>query len=235
MPNVKLEICCGGINDVKLLKDLPIGRIELNCATEIGGLTPSIATLKAAKALTSIPIVCMVRPRTGNFIYTKEELAVMYEEAENLIANGADGIVCGILGDDYRIDSEAMKKMRQIARDKELIFHRAMDDIEDKAEACEELIAIGVDRILLMGLESEDFLDCLKRTAHLNDSFGHRIEFEPGGGINEDNILDVIKMTKAQNIHGSFKEVVEDPISHSRYNRTSYERIIKVLKILKRI
>ena len=232
---LKLEICCGGINDIELLKDLPIDRIELNSALELGGLTPTIETLKKAKELTDIPIVTMVRPRCGSFIYSASELELMYKEAKRLIDNGADGIVTGILGDDYRVNVEAMQKMKTIVKDKELIFHRAIDSIEDKADAVNTLINIGVDRILLMGLASEDFLYSIKRIAHLNESFGNKIEFQPGGGINEDNILDVVKMTKVSSIHGSFKESIEDPISKEAYYQTSQKRIINLLKILKRL
>ena len=232
---LKLEICCGGINDIELLKDLPIDRIELNSALELGGLTPTIETLKKAKELTDIPIVTMVRPRCGSFIYSASELELMYKEAKRLIDNGADGIVTGILGDDYRVNVEAMQKMKMIVKDKELIFHRAIDSIEDKVDAVNTLINIGVDRILLMGLASEDFLDSIKRIAHLNESFGNKIEFQPGGGINEDNILDVVKMTKVTSIHGSFKESIEDPISQETYYQTSQKRIINLLKILKRL
>ena len=232
---LKLEICCGGINDIELLKDLPIDRIELNSALELGGLTPTIETLKKAKELTDIPIVTMVRPRCGSFIYSASELELMYKEAKRLIDNGADGIVTGILGDDYRVNVEAMQKMKTIVKDKELIFHRAIDSIEDKADAVNTLINIGIDRILLMGLASEDFLYSIKRIAHLNESFGNKIEFQPGGGINEDNILDVVKMTKVTSIHGSFKESIEDPISKETYYQTSKKRIIDLLKILKRL
>ena len=69
----------------------------MNSALELGGLTPSLATLILAKQKTSCPIVCMIRPRTAGFEYTEIQFQTMLKDAEILLKNGADGIVFGFL------------------------------------------------------------------------------------------------------------------------------------------
>ncbi len=227
MKRAKLEVCCGSIDDVIAIKDLDCDRIELNCALELGGLTPSLSTLKMAKQYTDKPIMCMVRCRGNNFIYSKEELEVMYADARLLIENGADGLVFGALSEDETIDIEALKMMRLIAKDKTLVFHKAFDVIKDKEKALKILIAEGVDRILLMNETGEDILQAAKRIGMYHDTYGDKIEFLPGGGITEENILKILSLTKADQIHGTFKKIDTTGI------KVAKERVKKTLTILK--
>lgn len=232
MKRAKLEICCGNIKDVIAIKGLDYDRIELNSALELGGLTPSINTLIEAKKITDKPIMCMVRTKTGDFNYTKAEKEVMYKDAEMLIKNGTDGIVFGFLDEDDKIDIEALKHMRAITKGKELVFHKAFDLIKDKEEAIEILIDHGVDRILLMNEKGEDLYDAAKRIGQYHEKYGDKIELLAGGGINEDNILKILSLTKSGQCHGTFKVAVEyDGLSHIAVSR---ERVSKTIEILSR-
>ena len=49
--NIKVEICCGTIDDCLVANEFEVDRIELNSALELGGLTPSVATLRMAKKM----------------------------------------------------------------------------------------------------------------------------------------------------------------------------------------
>lgn len=230
MKDVKLEVCCGNINDVLAIQGLDYDRIELNSALELGGLTPSIATLKAAKRLTDKPICCMVRTRGAGFTYSKAEIDVMKKDAELLIENGADGIVFGFLDESGKIDVDALKEMREITKGKDLVFHKAFDLIEDKEEAIAILIASGVDRILLMNENNEDFEEALVRIGNYQTKYGDKIQLLPGGGITEDNILHVLSITGTTQIHGTFKEVIDDGVGS--YVTVSRKRVGNVIKIL---
>ncbi len=230
MKRARLEVCCGNIKDVMAIKGLDYDRIELNSALELGGLTPSLHTLIEAKKITDRPIMCMVRTKTGDFFYTDEEKEVMYKDAKELIDHGADGIVFGFLDADDHIDIPALKKMRAITAGKELVFHKAFDLIKDKEEALEILIDNGVDRVLLMNENGEDLLDAAERIGRYHDLYGDRIELLPGGGINEDNILKVLSLTKSGQCHGTFKKVVErEGLTHITVSRQRTEKVIEIL------
>ena len=89
--NIKVEICCGTIDDCLVAAKYNVDRIELNSALELGGLTPSIATLRMAKKMVDLPICCMVRPRTSGFMYTDWEMVMEYSQRVDYVR------VCGIM------------------------------------------------------------------------------------------------------------------------------------------
>lgn len=230
MKRAKIEICCGNINDIVNIQGLDYDRIELNSALELGGLTPSINTLKEAKKLTDKPIMCMVRTKTGDFTYTQAEKEVMYEDARLLLENGADGIVFGFLDDQKRIDIEALKIMREITRGKELVFHKAFDLIEDKIEALKILIENDVDRVLLMNESGEELFDAAKRIGEYMDMFEGKIQLLPGGGVNEGNILKILSLAKTGQVHGTFKETLShDGLEHIEVSRQRVKDVIEIL------
>ena len=85
-----------------------------------------------------------------------------------------------------------------------------------------------------MGLPKEDLNLCMTHIKRLEEKYGAKIELMPGGGVNEDNILDIIKETKVKNIHGSFKKVIKDPKTFEGYNLVDAQRVKNVLKILEK-
>lgn len=52
----------------------------------------------------------MVRPRTGDFVYSEEEISVMLEDIHVFKKCGVRGIVTGALTTDGRVDVECMKR-----------------------------------------------------------------------------------------------------------------------------
>ena len=86
-----IEICCGSYEDALNAYHGGAKRIELNNALHLGGLTPSLATLKLTKKNTNLKVITMVRPRGAGFCYNEIEFEVMKEDAKSLLENGADG------------------------------------------------------------------------------------------------------------------------------------------------
>ena len=82
MKSVKVEVCCGGLGDALAAGRFPIARIELNSALELGGLTPSLSTLREVKKNVSVPVMTMVRPRGAGFCYSLQEKQIMFLDAE---------------------------------------------------------------------------------------------------------------------------------------------------------
>ena len=54
-------------------------------------------TLKVVKQKVSIPVYVMIRPRSGDFHYYRDERDTMVEDMKELKTAGADGFVFGIL------------------------------------------------------------------------------------------------------------------------------------------
>ena len=95
-----LEICCGSYYDALQAASGGAGRIELNCALHLGGLTPSLASLELVKEHCNVKVIAMVRPRGGGFCYSEDDFNVMLRECEHLVRHGADGIAFGCLRED---------------------------------------------------------------------------------------------------------------------------------------
>ena len=156
----------------------------------------------------------MIRPRGGGFCYTEPEFAAMVTDAEAAMARNAGGLVFGILTPDGKIDRARSKKLRDIAGTRDAVFHRAFDVTPDPFAALEELIDLGITRVLTSGQEDTvpEGLDLIKR---LVDRAGDRIQVMPGGGIKPHNFKDVIAKTGCRQIHvAAFTTREDNSTSH---------------------
>lgn len=230
--NIKVEICCGCIDDVKTAAQFDIDRIELNSALELGGLTPTLSTLQMAKKITNLPICCMVRTRGAGFIYSELQIENMMLDAKLLLESGADGIVFGFIDEDHTIDVENTKKMVQLIHSyhADAVFHKAFDACKNLEVALQQLIDCGVDRVLTQGGK------CLiekgaKVIGELFSKYGNQIELLPGGGITPKNILDIANTTKSGQVHFTAKMTYHDD---GDYIMVGKERIAEFIQSLKK-
>lgn len=209
-----LEICCGSIDDALQAQEGGADRVELCSALFLGGLTPSLGTLQHARQNLRIPIIAMVRPRGGGFCYTDAEFDTMLRDAEAFVANGANGIVFGILDESGNIDLKRTRRLREIAGAKQSVFHRAFDVTPDPFRAVDQLAELGITRILTSGQQDSvpEGLDLIRR---LVEYAGDRIEILPGGGIKPHNVADVIAQTGCKQIHLTAFKTVADRSTHA--------------------
>lgn len=221
-----VEICCGSYADALQAAKGGAARIELNSALALGGLTPSVATLSLVKEhVPSLPVIAMVRPRGAGFFYSEEEFLVMQEECKALLSHGADGIAFGFLNADATIDTERTKVFLHLIKDagKEAVFHRAYDCCRDPLSSIEQLISLGVDRLLTSG-QKNTAMEGLDLIAKLQTSYGSEIELLAGSGITAGNACELLKRTGIRQVHSSCKTYLPDPttigngVSYQIYN-----------------
>lgn len=209
MADVLIEAVCCSADDCVEAEAGGANRIELCGAMMVGGLTPSLGTLQEARARTRLPMVCMIRPRAGGFCYTAGEFAAMLRDAELALANGAGGIVFGVLREDGTIDEPRCRELVAVAqgRGRQTVFHRAFDVVPDQLAALDALIALGITRVLTSGGEPTA-LDGAARIAGLVRHAAGRIEILPGGGIRDTNVAQLLRATGVRQIHlGPFRLV----------------------------
>jgi copper homeostasis protein len=195
-----VEICTGSLDDALAAQAGGADRVELNSNLLQGGLTPTLGTLIETKRRLTIPVMCMIRPRGGGFCYSEPELAVMERDAELAVTHGADGIVFGFLRENGEIDLERTKRFMTFTGNRPTIFHRAFDVTPDPFLALEQLIDLGVTRILTSGQE-ETVYNGSETIRRLIDKAEGRIEILPGGGIDLFNLRDVLERTGTRQIH----------------------------------
>ena len=206
-----IEICAQSLTSAVNAQKGGAHRIELCTALEVGGLTPSPATMLEARRLLIIPICVLVRPRAGDFIYADLEFETIKRDIIWCKENRMDGVVVGILTQNGTFDLEKMRELAEIARPMEIASHRAFDQTPDAAEALEQLIALGFDRVLTSGQAQNVVLgrDILRG---LVEQAAGRITIMPGNGVNIENLKDLIEYTKATEFHTTAKSVVHSPL-----------------------
>jgi len=209
---ITVEICCGSLTDVINASSVrEVDRIELNCALELGGLTPSLQTFLSARKTTSKKIICMVRPRGAGFMYNAYEKETMYNDAQIFLQNNADGIVFGSLNKDHTIDRDFTERMVSLIHSygKEAVFHKAFDNTTDPVTAIQTLIACKVDRILTSG-QQPSTEDGIALIHDLQKNYGNQMEILPGGGVNQKNAKKILTGTGCTQIHMTAKSEYED-------------------------
>ncbi len=208
-----VEICCGSYYDAKQAFSGGAERIELNTALMLGGLTPTVSTLTMVKEeMPELKVIAMVRPRGAGFCYSTEDFKVMEAECRKLVENGADGIAFGCLKEDASLDQDKMKRMLDIIKGagKEAVFHRAFDCSSNPFKTTEQLIAMGVDRILTSGLKPKA-MDGWELLKELKELYGSQIQILAGSGVNASNARSLMDKTGLDQVHSSCKDWLTDP------------------------
>jgi copper homeostasis protein len=217
MGKIIFEACVDSINSAIIAGTAGADRIELCSALDIGGLTPSYGLIKVTVERLTIPVNVLIRPRSGNFIYSSEEFDVMKRDILFCRDLNVNGIVVGILNADGTIDKERISDLIDIARPMSVTFHRAFDFTADPFKALDSLIELEADRILTSGLQINAYsgIDMIKK---LVDYSKGRIIIIPGGGINENNVREIISKTGVKEIHASAREILQSKTNHQITN-----------------
>ncbi len=198
--NFLLEICVDSVESAIAAQEGGADRVELCANLGDGGTTPSAGLIATARRHLRIGLHILIRPRGGDFCYSAVEFKSMKSDvafAKNL---GADGVVFGILKPDRTVDVERMRALVNLARPMSLTFHRAFDVADEPFRALEDIIALGVDRLLTSG-QAETAKAGLPLIAQLAQKAAGRIRIMPGGGINAQNLHQFISTAGVSEIH----------------------------------
>lgn len=197
-----LEICVDSIESAIAAQEGGAARVELCDNLLEGGTTPSAGMIEIARQHLRIGLHVMIRPRGGDFCYSDNEFEVMKRDV--LIAKqlGTDGVVFGLLKPDHTVDLERTRCLVQLARPLQVTFHRAFDLATDSFQALEDIISLGIERILTSGCATTA-LDGLPLITRLVQAAADRIIIMPGSGITPQNVRTILAASGAAEIHAS--------------------------------
>lgn len=198
-----LEVCAGDIDSVYAAAHGGAERVELCCALSEGGLTPSTGMIEEALRVNGIKVNVLIRPRSGDFVYSEAEIRVMIQDIEICRKLGVNGVVFGALRPDGDIDLEACMRMAESAEGLHKTFHRAFDMCRNPRKAVEEIITLGCDRILTSG-QRGTAMDGTVLIHELQAEYPG-ITFIAAGGVTPENVAEIIKRTGVREIHASAK------------------------------
>ena len=196
-----IEVCAESYEYAVKAEKAGADRIELCKDLHLDGLTPDYESSKRTIDTLDIPVFILIRPRGGDFIYSHEEFELMKRDILRFRKMGCKGIVSGVLNSDNSIDIKKTKELVELSRPLEFTFHRAFDKVNNPLNEIENLIELGIDRVLTSG-QKDKAIDGLVLLEQLNSISKNRIKIMPGSGINKSNIVNFINF---EEIHGSFK------------------------------
>jgi copper homeostasis protein len=202
--SVLLEICANSVTSAIAAQNGGATRIELCENLNEGGTTPSYGAILQARKLINIKVYVLIRPRSGDFLYTDPEYEIMLTDAKFCLEAGCDGIVTGLLNADGTIDKKRSSAFINLAKQYGAgsTFHRAFDRCNDQFKALEDIIEMGFERILTSG-DKSTAIEGARRIAELNKAAAGRIVLMPGGGITENNVGDIVEFTGVTEVHSS--------------------------------
>lgn len=208
-----VEICVEDLDGVRAAVAAGADRVELCANLSQGGTTPDAALVaEALKIAPPAGIAVMIRDvepaepfATTNLesqLSTIAHYRAIAGETRNPIAGdfgnpGALSFVYGSLVDGV-VDEEALRHVLKAAGTTPVCFHRAIDEVSDRASAIETLAQLGVDRILTAGGPANANPEGLRRTIEIAAG---RLDVIACGGLREGNVRGVIAASGARQVH----------------------------------
>lgn len=205
------EVCVENFTNVPLMIERGANRIELNNDLSVGGTTPSFGVIKKTVEYAhkhDVPVIVMIRPRGGNFVYSEDELETMINDIQICSLLGVDGVTFGCLTREKHFDKRAMNRLLSVAHagDLEVVMHMAFDELTnaERKEAIDWLSQNRVKRILTHGGPlNQPISHTLDHLKEVVKQAKNKIEILPGGGITKVNVNKIVEQIKIKQVHGT--------------------------------
>ena len=179
-------------------------RLELCASLADGGLTPSLGFIEWTLAAVSIPVHCIVRPRAGNFIYSRHELDIIANDIHRMRSAGVHGIVVGVLTHGHAVDCDAMRRFAELVHPMRLCFHRAFDLAADRGQALEDVIRCGAEVLLTSG-GAVSLASGAREVTRIVEQARGRIEIMGGAGVRVRNAGELWRTVPVDTLHASLR------------------------------
>lgn len=202
----RLEVCVDSLDSALAAHRGGADRLELCGELGVGGLTPEPGLLEGVTKQVSLPLQIMIRPRAGGFVYSANELQTMVSSIRFIKHHWPNitGFVTGVLTVDNQLDSQAMQRLIETAAPYPVTLHRAFDRTKDLEATLEQCIGLGIERILTSGGVDQIYKG-IHQVVKLFEKADGRIVIMPGGGLNLENVVELIKKASFEEVHFSAK------------------------------
>lgn len=222
--NILLEICIDSVEGALAAERGGADRLELCAALSEGGITPSIGLVQSVVKHTKLPVMMMIRPRGGSFVYSEYEIETMQRDLDLARKIGVHGVVFGPLTESMEVDVATCKKLLAATGDLEVTFHRAFDEPGVcPLPSLRELEALGFHRLLTSGQKSS-VADGTSLIAQLVEE-SQRVKVMPGAGVRPENAKAIMNQTGAREIHGTASRFCE-----YRQQRVTCEETVRAIR-----
>lgn len=194
-----LEVICATVEDVRQAVIGGADSLELCVALDVGGLTPPLALVQAARDLAPCRLNVLVRPHAASFTYAAADRDHIFSVIDRARALGVDGVVFGALTPNEALDLPLMQQVAAACGGLTLTMHRALDVMPDPDAALTQLV--GVAQRLLTSGGASDVTAGAERLARWVQAWGQTYHIAAGGGVTLANASQVARQTQAHEIH----------------------------------
>ncbi len=196
------EACVETLKEAIAAEKSGAGRIELCSDLANEGLTPSVQLIQTVCSTLQIPVMVMIRPRPGNFIYSEEEIKQMKFEIDYARKAGAAGVVFGLLTKENKIDEVNTRLLANYTYPLPVTFHKAIDEMENPVEGVKTLKKIaGIKRILTSG-GKPTALQGQETIRQMIAEAGEKIIILVAGKVTLANLQEIQTATGSKEFHG---------------------------------
>lgn len=209
-----LELCVDSVESARTAAENGADRLELCGDLMVGGVSPSPFLIEAVQKL-EIPVNVLLRPRFGDFCYTRWEREILLREVEQCRRLGVNGVVLGALEPDGRLDRELLAQLIEAAGSLHKTLHRAFDLCRDASEGLEDAVELGFDTILTSG-QAATAPEGAALLAKLNRQAAGRLTILAGSGVKSSNLEQLARATGLRAFHMSARRGEDSPMRFRR-------------------
>lgn len=196
------EACVETLEEAVKAEWLGAERVELCSNLEIDGLTPHPDLVRNTCLALNIPVMVMIRPRPGNFVYSGKEIQKMKSAIDIARKAGAAGVVFGLLTPENTVDEFNTRILADYAAPLSVTFHKAIEEVDNLLEAVNTLQRIQtVSNILTSGgkATAQEGASQIRRMVEVSMGFP---EIIAAGKVTTENLDEIRKLTGAKAFHG---------------------------------
>lgn len=206
---IVLEVCVDDTAGIAAATAGGANRLELCAALALGGLTPSAGVMQMA-ARGPLPALAMIRPRAGDFVWSRGDIDTQLADIEAARDAGLAGVVIGASRPDGRLDVVTLATLVAAAEGMDITLHRAIDLTPDPATALALCRDLGIGRVLSSG-GAQTALAGADRLAAMQLAAGG-VTVMPGGGITADNVGQLVRTLPLSQVHASCSSPCPPPL-----------------------
>ncbi|MBK6541406.1 MAG: hypothetical protein IPG10_09035 [Flavobacteriales bacterium] len=208
--NVRVEVCATSFEEATTAERLGVDTVEICSWLSCGGVTPGPGLVRVLRERMRIPIRVLVRCHGGGFNYSAPEKDVMLADMRHLSAVPGCAVVFGALDGRGDLEGGFLSAVLDVVGDKELTFHRAIDQSRDPQALLEQLAELGVPRVLTSGGETLAVNGAARLRSMQRGAEG-RLQLAMAGGINASNVVQLVEATGIAEVHFSAQKASSVP------------------------
>ncbi len=227
-----VEVCVDSLESAVAAERGGAKRVELCGSLVEGGVTPSAGLIATTRQKISIGLHVMIRPRAGDFCHTSDEFEVMRRDVLMAKQLGADGVVLGILGEDANVDIERTRSLVDLAKPLQTTYHRAFDMSADLLLSLERWPKLALTEFSPPAAQPTA-IEGTATLRNLVEAARGRTIIMACGGIDHQNVQDVLEKTSVREIHVGLRTPIASPmryrnnvISMGPFRGSEYQRFV---------